>query len=758
MNVGHPTMQDRRRTGLWYSIILILLLLLGVPGILLLAMHLLGRQETINGWLRDRWNLTYQIILPPWASLILVLLPFFILLLYFLKMKRKPLQVPSTYLWRKSIEDLQVNSLFQWLRDNLFLLIQLFISLLLIYSTMAFQFHGKTSPGRYYILMIDNSASMSATDLLPDRLEMAKKLALEEIDRHDSNDFGMVIEFNSRATLLQPYTNDQGSLRSAVRSIQKTQRVTRIEEALSLADSLANPHGSPDRSAVRPEGEDPSKAREYVGLEGIASEVHLFSDGGFNDGSSFAMGKLDLHYHRIGKDGMTDNIGIVDLNAVRDTSDPSQVKLFCRVLNFRSEVVKCQLQIRWRRWDDSAFKIKELPLVLRPRTLVIANPEKTEEEVDTPGEEILTINLSDLDEGSLATVEVSLVKNSDHFPLDDRAWLILGVIRKANIAIVTPGNEILHDFFDQEATTRVAKVTYLQPADLKDEAKYGRPSSQGAFDLVIFDRCAPDTISSLPRGNTFFIDSVPPPWSRKEMPPLPGVQIRNSSSKHPLMVNLTALDEIAFADAFRFELDQRKDPRLPSKIPRLLETDRETAVLFALSRGDFTDLVLAFPLVNSKGDWMTTWNLKLSFPVFLRNLLFQLGHVSDASAEENLQPGEVKTLRPQTATSEIVVTGPGDRAGEVIQRNSQSAFSFKNTERQGIYDAKWPEGQLAFAFNLLDAEESNLTPREVVRIANQTLVSGPQQGQPRDTWKWWALCAFILLGLEWLFYQRRYFG
>ena len=64
------------------------------------------------------------------------------------------------------------------------------------------------------------------------------------------------------------------------------------------------------------------------------------------------------------------------------------------------------------------------------------------------------------------------------------------------------------------------------------------------------------------------------------------------------MRHLTALDEIVFSEAFRFELDPLKDKRVPPRVPRLLvETDKETSVLFALPRRVFTlDLVLAFPL------------------------------------------------------------------------------------------------------------------------------------------------------------------
>ncbi len=749
-----------RMAGVWFPLSLFVLLLLAVPGFVLLALHLLDRTGAVNGWLQDHFGLTYHLPLPWWASLLIFIVPFLVILLYFLKLRRKPLQVPSTFLWKKSIEDLHVNSLFQWLRDNVLLLIQLLILLLVIYSLMAFQVHGKEGVGAHYILLVDNSASMSATDVEPNRLEVAKAAALRQIDSHTDADSGMVIEFNSRASILQPYTNDRSLLRKAVESIAPTQRRTDITEALNLADSLANPQKSTLNQAVRPAGEDPAKARTYVDVqvEAVAAEVHLYSDGRFPDVPGFSAGNLGLNYHQVGKTGpeAVDNIGIVAFNAVRDETGTGKVQLFARVLNFRPEpaAVRVELEVRsGGRLKDILRESLDLPArKLRPADAPAA--EGGEGPADRPGEGAVTFDLTGLDDSTGAELHARLLGVKDAFPLDDEAWLVVGVVRKARVLIVTDGNEILSDFFDLEATRKVADVRYLKPAELKDDTKYTRPALDGAFDLVVFDRCTPPDEATLPAGNTFFVGDVPPPWKRSEMPAFPDAVIRNPASAHPLMRHLTALDEVAVSEAFRFDLH---DPRVPPRTPRLLEADRENALLVALPRRSFTDLVMTFPLVNNRGEWTTTWNLKLSFPVFLRNVLYALGNVSDAAAEEGVQPGEVKALRPDAAVKRVQVTDPSG-AAETLERSAQADFLYKNTERAGVYGVTWEGGGRAFAVDLLDPEESNIQPRDAVQLGSTQVKADRERGWSADTWKWGVVAALVLLFVEWAYYHRRIFA
>lgn len=68
--------------------------------------------------------------LAPWQWMLLLSVPIGIVLLYFLKLRREPVEVPSTFLWSRTIEDLHVNSLLQRLRRSLLLFLQLMVVLL----------------------------------------------------------------------------------------------------------------------------------------------------------------------------------------------------------------------------------------------------------------------------------------------------------------------------------------------------------------------------------------------------------------------------------------------------------------------------------------------------------------------------------------------------------------------------------------------------------------------------------------------------
>src|SRR5205823_4936852 len=87
-----------------------------------------------------------------------------LLILYFLKLRRREMAVSSTLLWKKAVQDLQVNAPFQRLRRNLLLLLQLLILFFLLLALSRPVTHYTPGAGRVSVILIDRSASMGARD------------------------------------------------------------------------------------------------------------------------------------------------------------------------------------------------------------------------------------------------------------------------------------------------------------------------------------------------------------------------------------------------------------------------------------------------------------------------------------------------------------------------------------------------------------------------------------------------------------------
>src|SRR5260370_32712171 len=75
----------------WFPMALGVLFLLAVPGLILMVLNLVGADGPVNDWLEENFQLSYHLALSGPLSLILLLVIPAIILLYFLKLKPKPL-------------------------------------------------------------------------------------------------------------------------------------------------------------------------------------------------------------------------------------------------------------------------------------------------------------------------------------------------------------------------------------------------------------------------------------------------------------------------------------------------------------------------------------------------------------------------------------------------------------------------------------------------------------------------------------------
>jgi hypothetical protein len=647
-----------------------------------------------------------------------------IVLLYFLKLKRQPVEVPSTYLWHKSIEDLHVNSIWQRLRQNLLLFLQLLLIFLAILALLRPSFSGARLVGDRFVFMIDNSASMSATDVKPTRLEHAKRRVLELIEEMKGGDVAMIVSFSNKAKIDQDWTDNKKDLRRAVELIKPTQKQTDISEALRAAAGLAN-----TAQTAFEAGDNPF-------AKALPATLYIFSDGNFQP-PSFSLGNLEPVYVPLGTE-QPGNVAVAAFSAQRNEEilqNPNQMQAFARLENHGPQ---------------DATVVVELFQDGRSRDV---------KEVDIPAGQSNGV-VFDLDEFESGVLRLE-VQRQDDLAVDNVAWAAANAPRRARLLVVTSGNEPLLLALRTEGAQKMMDLILKEPRELETET-FRQEALAGAYDLIIFDRCFPkavkddaNTPTPMPACNTLFIGRLPklPGWGWQPGQPWPPPlmnrpEVIDVERAHPLM-QMIELGNVRIAESY------------PVKPPAggtvLIESD--VGGVFAIGpREGFEDAVMGFPLIDDKNEVATDWFVRQSFPVFVLNMIQYLGGSREALASGNYRPGQSAELRVDTAEDKLVIKPPSGRPLEV-QRSRTNTFRYTDTEQLGVYEVIERGNKVVqrFTVNLFDSQEANLAPRRELKFQGGSIVEAQTHWEParKDTWRWLLLLALTVLLVEWYIYNRR---
>ena len=655
-----------------------------------------------------------------WQWTLMALVPPAIFALYFLKLKREPLEVPSTYLWRKSLEDLHVNSLWQRLRRSLLLLLQLLLILLAMLALTRPGWRGNKLVGPRFIFMIDQSASMSATDVKPSRLAEAKRRTFELIDQMDSHSQAMIVAFSDHGHVVQNYTDNRRKLREQLEELQPTQRRTAALDALQLAAGLANP----GRVSVAVGGED-------IPVDAMPADLYLFSDGKFETLEGFALGNLKPFYIRMG-DSAVRNVAITNFDARQHESRPGQWQAFAQLTNYGPESVKVTLEFYLE--DGNGERLVDA-----------TQTELAGADNAGPKTSGIATELGEVESGWLRLE----LDHDDALTVDNVAYATINPPRRSRVLLVTPGNMLLEPAVRTSKAQDIADVEVAGPEVLATKT-YQEHIAASRYDLIIYDRCGP---KQMPQANTFWIGRLPPrsDWPATQSDEkVGGPQILDTNRTHPIM-HLIELGDLLIAESL---IAQR-----PPAGTVLIDSDLGPLCVVAPREG-FEDVVLGFELISTSGAGEsfqnTTWVTSLSFPTFFLNVLRYLGGNPYAQGSTTIKPGQPVQIASQAPVDQLMVVTP-DGTREPVRRGKRNLFSFHNTDTLGVYDVQ-EDGQVSqrFAVNLFDSRESDIRPREKVEIG-YTDVEGQANWEParRETWKGLLLLALAVLLFEWYTYNRR---
>ena len=624
-----------------------------------------------------------------------------LLLLYILKLRRHPMRFPSTLLWKQSFEDLQVNVPFQRLRTSLLFFLQLLLIAILIFALSEPLLQVGSSPAPRMILLIDRSASMSASvgdnQTRFDEAREAASQIIARLGRSSDASQIMILTFGATAKVVCGFESNRRLLQAALDTIELTDEEADLDAALQLAGAFAA------------RGEDATDQ---------PPDVILISDGGvssYNNGEGFSLRSGEFRYIQVGltPDDMVNNLGIATFSARRDYEDPAKVLVFARFVNAGSLTVDAIVSLSA---DDAAPSLKRLRI-----------PPATQ---DGPGESTVTYTL-DLPLGAILLLTHN---HADDLPADDEARLIIPPPERLRITLVSGENgsdPFLYDLLeamDPETIDESSLVEYEQQQS--EELPVG-----SEYDLIIFDRVSG---MRLPGTPSLTVGGVPSGIDVRESEGNASMRILSWDRQHPVM-RFVSLDTIVFREFGAFDLPTGATPIAFGPVGPLI------AVIG--TRGA-RHVVMGFSFANSN------WPVHVSVTVFMQNVIDYLTLVGSVQSGLVQQPGQTITVRPQSRVPSINIDGPFQMTLPV---SNATAMTLPILHRTGLYsiDGVLPPHDL-LAVSMLSEQESDIRSRNTVSV-NATEAGGAKVADtvPLELWPWLVGAGFVLMVLEWLFYCHR---
>src|SRR5262245_22397242 len=241
-----------------------------------------------------------------WAALAIP-----IVVLYILKVRLRRAPVSTTIFWRQIYDEKHPRSLWQQLRHLLSLLAQLLLLILLVLALAEPFFNWEIQQARRLILVVDNSASMKATDVPPSRLSAAKELGQKIISGLRFRDEMAIIAAGAQPQVVCGLTGHERTLHDALAAIEPTDGPTRVAAVVALGQRLLgdSKHG----------------------------RVIVLSDGCFADSEKMA-DDANVEMHVVGT--RAGNVGITNLQVRRSLIDPIGYEILVEVTNASDEEAK----------------------------------------------------------------------------------------------------------------------------------------------------------------------------------------------------------------------------------------------------------------------------------------------------------------------------------------------------------------------------------------------------------------------------------
>jgi len=674
-----------------------------------------------------------------------------IIALYIRKVRLRRVPVSTNLFWKQIYEEKPARSLWQHFRDLISLLLQLALLLLIVLAIADPYFSTQLLQARRLVLVIDNSASMRATDVAPSRLEAAKAAALEIVDGLRFRDEVAVVQVGNTPEVIVGMTDHAPTLRDAIRGISYSDLPTSLRPAIALGRQLLglHPHG---QVIVMSDG---AVEFEDLAVMQTESDTDLASES-----PDAAGGELPIEFRIFSTEAA--NVGITQLQVRRSFLDPLGYEILVAVRNASAAAVTCRLEITL-----NDIPVDVIPLKLAAEGRWSRSIEKTSLEGGRVHVQLTQFKAIEVDGTERAAARDTF---PDHLPTDNAAWALLPGRKIQRVLLVTSGNLFLQKVFEANPLVELT-VQKDFPNDWPEDT------------IVVLHGAVPAT---LPPNDLFVVDPIGgcDQWDEGQIIQNPIVTEQDSTS--PLMTYIR-LDNIVIPELKQLHF------RTP---PHPLAQSLSGELVFAeLRRPHGKCLVLTVNLDRSDLAFRTV------FPIMVAN---SLGWFAGTTGElqPSLPAGSITTVDVNEAlqanAGEMILESPGGKRKRIANLTPTSGQSATNSSFEGekeLLDAgknpakhlskRLPIGPLdevgvwslteqtsgpardrpmneygqtpaltEIAVNLASERETDLRPAPQLVSSPQTKTAAPAWFS-RPLWFYLILMACSLTSIEWFLYHRR---
>ncbi len=624
-----------------------------------------------------------------------------LLLLYFLRLRRQSLQVSSTMLWERAVEDLHANTPFQRLRPSTLLVLQLCALLFVILAIMQPQIEGGLPDKGTHVILIDRSGSMTTEDVRGvTRLDEAKDEAIDFVHQiHGGGLFSgrggetMVIAFSDHATVVSPFTDSVQQLTRAIQSIEPTHGASEISESLILARAYTT-NVNPEQDGI------PSSD---------SAKIELFSDGRISDLSNQALQRGEsIRYHMVGLPD-TKNIGIATIDAKRSTESSDEVQVFLSLLNTYTE----------KKTVDIELQINSVPVSVQQVTI----PPSVEGEIGIATMVFVPFSIT----GS-GTVTARIM-HEDALLIDNQASLVISPAKELKVLLAENGAPMLRTVLEGMP---LAELKVVSAELLNQKLQSGETSN---FDVIVTRDVK---LSALPQG-AFLIFGQPPPIPAFDtyVSGEPQVMLV-AREEHPVM-RFVRYEEIIVTEGYEVVLTDVSQP--------LLEGSHWAAVMEY--RGEGSQIIYA-----AFDPMQSNWPYLRSFPFFVYNSVQYLGHRGEQVAENSKTVG--KAISEHGLQSEFVEVIEPDGSLHTVKVDNQKRVSWGPIRLTGIHAIQSELNTVSVIAVNTSVSESDIASREDVSIgATEVNDSGEVGSSYIQLWPWALGAVLVVLLIEWWVYQKK---